>query len=508
MGVSVDLTSPSQLTMCSRALGTALAAAALALAGCAAGPDFKPPSPPKVSGYIAPAPTRTAATAGVPGGAAQHFAMGADISGDWWSVFHSAPLDALIDAALEHNHDLKAAQAALQVAREDALAQRGAFFPAVSAGLDASHRHDSQVLAPVPNYPVVPEEYRYSLFTPQLTIAYAPGLFGRNRRTKESLEAQTQAARFQLIAAWTTLTSNVVVTAVQEASLSDQLAATRELVALDKKSLDILELRFQKGDATKLDVAAQQAQLAQVESGLPALVKQLEALRHASAVLTGRFPDQAPTATFSLNDLQLPQDLPVSLPSRLVAQRPDVRQARADLQAASAAIGLAAAARLPNIQLTASAGSTALAISKVFTSGTGIWGVAASLTAPIFEGGTLRHQERAAKAAYVEAAQQYRSTVLGAFQNVADTLVALQQDASALQAAAAAEQAAKTTLDLSQLRLRHGYIGVFELLTAEQSYQQARIALVQAEASRFADTAALYEALGGGWWHQKNLSEQ
>jgi NodT family efflux transporter outer membrane factor (OMF) lipoprotein len=290
--------------------------------------------------------------------------------------------------------------------------------------------------------------------------------------------------------------------------LRAQVDATRDLVDLEKHSLAILQLRFEKGDASKLDVAAQQSQLAQTEGGLPALVKQLAAAQHALAVLVGAFPDETPTESFALSDLQLPANLPVSLPSKLVEQRPDVRQARADLHAASAAVGIAAAERLPNIDLTANAGSTALAISKVFTTGTGFWNIAASLAAPIFEGGQLMHQERAAKATYVEAAEQYRGTVLGAFRNVADTLVALDQDAKALQSAAQAEQAAKTTLDLSQLQLKHGYIGTFELLAAQQAYQQARIALVQAQADRFADTAALYQALGGGWWHHKNLAEQ
>ena len=227
---------------------------------------------------------------------------------------------------------------------------------------------------------------------------------------------------------------------------------------------------------------------------------------HALAVLVGEFPGQAPAQSLTLADLQLPADLPVSLPSKLVAQRPDVSPARAALPAASAAVGVAAAERLPNIELTANAGSTALAISKVFTTGTGFWSIAASLTAPIFEGGQLMHQERAAKATYDEAAEQYRRTVLTAFQNVADTLVSLDQDAKGLQAAAKAEQAAKTTLDLSQLQLKHGYIGSFELLAAQQAYQQARIALIAAEANRFADTAALYQALGGGWWHNSELA--
>ncbi|WHZ20684.1 MAG: RND efflux system, outer membrane lipoprotein, NodT family [Rhodanobacteraceae bacterium] len=492
----------------SRALLVALTAASLTLAGCAAGPDFKLPAPPAVSGYTAQPLTTTVATPDVAGGSAQDFEQGADIPGDWWTLFHSPSLDALIAQALQNNHDLKAAQAALRVAHEDVLAQRGSFFPSVSASFDASREKASNILAPVPNFPEVPQEFLYNLFTPQLSISYAPDLFGLNRRTRESLKAQEQAARFQMLAAWTTLTSNVVVTAVEEAALQEQVDATRKSIDIGRQSLAILQLRFKHGDASKLDVAAQQSQLAQTEAGLPALVKQLAATQHALAVLVGAFPSEAPVESFTLADLHLPETLPVSLPSQLVAQRPDVRQARANLHAASAAVGIAAAERLPQIELTANAGSTALAISKVFTSGTGFWGIAASLTAPIFQGGQLLHQERAAKAAYVEAAEQYRGTVLTAFQNVADTLVALDQDARGLQSAAKAEQAAKTTLDLSQLQLKHGYIGTFELLAAEQAYQQARIALVAAEANRFADTAALYQALGGGWWYHPELGKQ
>src|SRR5579875_3214734 len=475
----------------SRAARIAALSVALELAGCAAGPNFKPPAPPKVAGYTEHALASTAATPGVAGGAAQRFNEGADIPGDWWMLFHSAQLNALIEAALGNNHDLKAAQAALRVAQENMLAQRGAFFPSVSAGFSASRNKQSALLAPVPNFPAVPQEFEYNLFTPQLEISYAPDLFGLNRRTHESLQAQAQAARFQMIAAWTTLTSNVVVTAVAEASLQEQVDATRQLVGINQRMLKILEYRYDKGYASEIDVAAQRAQLAQTEATLPPLLKQLAQTRHALAVLVGKFPSEAPAEAFTL-----------------VAQRPDVRQARANLHAASAAIGIAAAERLPQIELTADAGSTALAISKVFTSGTGFWGIAASLTAPIFQGGALLHQERAAKAAYVEAAEQYRGTVLGAFQNVADTLVALEQDAKGLQAAAAAERAAKTTLDLSQRQARDGYIGTFELLSAEQSYQQARLALIQAEASRFADTAALYQALGGGWWHHPELGKR
>jgi NodT family efflux transporter outer membrane factor (OMF) lipoprotein len=482
----------------------AIALSPLVVGACAAGPGFKPPPPPTATRYGRQPPGNPVATAGVPGGGAQAFDNGAGIPGDWWTRFHSKELDALVAAALDHNHDLKAAQAALQAAHESVLAQRGTFLPSVSASLDASRQSDPSTLGATPSSGA----YSYSLFTPELTIGYAPDLFGLDRRTLESLRAQEQAVRFQMLAARTSLATNVVATAVQEASLRAQVAATRELVALERKSLGILELRFDKGDASRLDVAAQQSQLAQTQAGLPALVKQLAATRHALAVLVGSFPDEAPGGSFGLAGLRLPRDLPLSLPSQLVEQRPDVRMARANLHAASAGIGIAAAERLPQIQLSADAGSTALAISQVFDSGTGFWGIAASLAAPIFQGGQLMHQERAAKAAYVEAAEQYRQTVLTAFQDVADTLVALDQDARTLRSASTAAKAAKTTLDLSRLQLEHGYIGTFELLAAQQAYQQARIALVGAEASRFADTAALYQALGGGWWHDKDLLEQ
>ncbi|HET7396325.1 MAG TPA: efflux transporter outer membrane subunit [Gammaproteobacteria bacterium] len=475
--------------------------ASLLLAGCAVGPDFKPPSAPKTSGYTAHPIKSVAVTPGVPGGTAQHFSEGGDIPGDWWTLFHSKPLDALIRQSLDNNHDLKAAQAALTVADEDVLAQRGTYSPNVAASFSASRQRQPTTLGSA----LTSGAFQYNLFTPQLSISYAPDLFGVNRRTVESLQAQEQAARFQMIAAWTTLTSNVVVAAVQEAALSAQVDATHQLIDINTRMLKVLDYQYQKGYASQIDVAAQESQLAQVNASLPPLVKQLEQQRHLLAVLVGKFPGDTPPQTFELSSLQLPGDLPLSLPSKLVVQRPDVRQAQANLHAASAQIGIAEANRFPNIELTADAGSTATAISKIFDSGTGFWGLAVAITQPIFEGGTLLHQERAAKAAYVEAAEQYRSTVLMAFQNVADTLTAIEQDARELQAAASAEQAAKQTLDLTQIQAQDGYADPLQLFNAEQSYQQARMTLVQAEAERFADTAALYQALGGGWWHHTNF---
>ncbi|WP_233843197.1 efflux transporter outer membrane subunit [Dyella sp. 2HG41-7] len=478
------------------------ALATLSIASCAVGPDFKKPAAPAVSGYTAAPLNTTQATPGVVGGEAQRFMVGSDVSSDWWTLFHSPALNALIDESLKNNADLKAAQAALSVAHENVLAQRGAYYPNVSANFSATRQSQAGTLAPTPNN----NSFLYNLFTPQLSVSYVPDVFGLNRRTMESLKAQEDAVRYQMIATHITLSTNVVVAAVQEGSLQAQVDATRELIDINTNMVTILQRQTDKGYASGLDLAAQKSQLAQTVATLPPLLKQLAQQRDALAVLVGRFPSDAPGDTFDLAQLQLPQDLPVSLPSALVEQRPDVLQAQANMHAASAQIGVATANRFPNITLSANAGSTALAMDQLFHSGTGFWGIGADITAPIFQGGTLLHQERAAKAAYVEAAQQYRSTVLTAFQSVADTLTALDQDAAALKAAASANEAAKVTLDLSQRQWKGGYASYLSLLSAEQAYQQARINLIVAQANRFADTAALFQALGGGWWHRSELN--
>jgi NodT family efflux transporter outer membrane factor (OMF) lipoprotein len=477
--------------------------ASLLAAGCAVGPDFKRPSAPEVGEYTAHPVTSTVASANVAGGEAQRFATGSDIPGDWWTLFHSKPLNELIEQSLANNHDLKAAQAALSVARENVLAQRGTYYPSVAASFSASRQRQSGTISPTPNS----NTFQYNLFTPQVSVSYVPDIFGLNRRTVESVQAQEQAVRFQMIATQITLSTNVVAATVQLAALQAQVDATRELVDINAHMVQILRDQFAKGYASGLDLAAQESQLAQTNATLPPLLKQLEQQRDLLAVFVGQFPSQASDKSFDLLDLQLPQELPVSLPSALVAQRPDVLQAEANMHAASAQIGIAIANRLPNIVLSANTGSTALAMDQLFKSGTGFWGVGADITAPLFQGGTLLHQERAAKAAYVEAAEQYRSTVMTAFQNVADTLVALDQDAAGLKAAAAATDAAKRTLDLSQRQLQAGYANYLSLLSAEQSYQQARINLVQAQANRYADTAALFQALGGGWWNRADLAQ-
>jgi NodT family efflux transporter outer membrane factor (OMF) lipoprotein len=321
----------------------------------------------------------------------------------------------------------------------------------------------------------------------------------------ESLTAQTENQRFQLEATYLTLTANVVVGAVQEASLRGQIGAVQETIRIETDLLGILRRQSQLGQAAGIDVAAQEAALAQARQALPPLEKQLAQQRDLLAALAGSYPSEGAAAQFDLASLRLPVDLPVSLPAKLVEQRPDVRAAEATLHSAGAQIGVAVAARLPQLNLTAQVGNQANAVSGLFMPGTNFWTLAAGLTQPIFQGGTLLHKQRAAEAGFEQAAAQYRNTVLTAMQNVADTLHALKSDADALAAAVATERAAARTLEITRRQLQLGQVAYLALLTAEQTDQQARLAVVQAQASRLTDTAALFQSLGGGWWNRPGI---
>lgn len=475
--------------------------AAFALASCAVGPDFKSPAAPADAGYTREKLAATTAT-DIAGGAAQHFNTGEDIPGVWWSLFHSPALDALVKEALVHNPDLTAAQASLREAHENTLATEGNFFPTVNAGYTHTREKFNGAAFGQPNL-----HGFFSLNTGEVTVGYAPDVFGGTRRQVEASEAAETYQRFQLEAAYLTLTSNVVAAAVQEASLRAQIAATQDIVKAESDQLDLLNHQFQLGAVARSAVLQQTATLAQEKATLPPLQKQLAQQRNRIAALAGRFPNHPPDETFDLATLTLPQALPVSLPSRLVEQRPDVRAAEATLHQASADIGVATANMLPQFNLTGDIGTEATTIGSMFAAGTGIWSIAAGVTQPLFHGGTLLHEKRATEAAYDAAASQYRSTVLSAFQNVADTLRALQSDADALQADTAAERSANESLSLARDQYRLGAVSLIELLNAETTYEQARIALVQAQAARYADTAALFEALGGGWWHRSDVAQ-
>ena len=465
--------------------------------GCAVGPNFHRPTPPEMSGYTPQPLSATTSTANVPGGEEQRFVIGMNIPKQWWELFKSQPLNALVEKSLKANPSIDAAKAALRQAQENVAAQVGSYYPTVQAGYSASRTKESGIISPALSSGQNP----YNLHTAQVNVSFVPDVFGGNRRQVESLQAQADFQRFQLEAAHLTLTSNVVAAAIEESSLRAQLAATESIIKIETDMLNQLRKQFEVGYIAGPDVAAQEAALAQVQQTLPALHRQLAQNRDQLIALAGRFPNEDLKEKFELAALSLPQELPVSLPSKLVEQRPDVRAAEEQLHSASAQVGVAVAAMVPNITLSADLGSTATAISQLFTSGTGFWSLGANLTQPIFQGGTLLHRKRAAEAGLDEAEAQYRSTVIAAFQNVADTLHALESDADAVKAAAAYEQAAKRSLDLVHKQFEVGYVKYLSLLSAEQAYQQAVINLVQARASRFVDTAALFMALGGGWWN-------
>jgi NodT family efflux transporter outer membrane factor (OMF) lipoprotein len=474
------------------------------LSACAVGPDFNRPQEPAVDSYVRePLPAGLAA-AGVPGGEEQRFALGQDIPAQWWTLFRSPHLNNLIETSLKNNPNVQAAQASLRQAQELLEAQRGSYYPTVQAGLTSSRQRASATLSA----PLSSGENLFNLHTAQISVGYTLDVFGGLRRQVESMQAQADSQRFLLEASYLTLSSNIVAAAVQEAGLRSQIAATKDIIDINRKSLDLLKRQFAAGAVAGLDVAAQEAALAQAQQALPPLQKQLEQTRNLLSALAGRLPTEGAGASFELADLTLPEDLPVSLPSKLVEQRPDVRAAEEQLHAASAGVGIAVANMLPQFTIDAAAGGSATTLGQMFASGNPFWSLSGSITQPIFAGGALLHRKRAAEAAFDQAGAQYRSTVITAFQNVADALYALQADADALSAAVNSERAAKVSLNLVTKQLQVGQVNYLALLNAQQTYQQAVLSLSQARANRFADTAALFQALGGGWWNRKETAAQ
>jgi NodT family efflux transporter outer membrane factor (OMF) lipoprotein len=488
-------------------------AAAAALPGCAVGPNFHAPRAPAAAGYTTAPLPQTSASADAPGGDAQRFVAGEDVAFRWWQAFGSTALDSLVEQALRANPSVAAAQAALRQAQELVDAQRGYFYPSVAADYAFQRQkvagNTASSSAPgvqgngqnlIPSGPAQPLIYNYH--TAELTVGFAPDVFGSNRRKVESLQAQAQMQRFELEATYVTLAANVVAAAIQEASLRAQLAAIREIIDYNERSVNVLRDRYQQGYATAVDVAAQEAQLAQARALLPPVAKQFEQTRDLLRALVGNFPNQELVQTFELTSLKLPCDVPLSLPAKIIEQRPDVRAAAEQIRSANAQVGVAIAAMLPQFSITGAAGGGANEFAWMFRDGGPFWNVVAGVTQPVFAGGTLLHSKRAADQALRQAAAQYQQTLLTAYQNVADTLHALLADADELAAVRAAERAAKVTLDLTRERMQDGFADYLAELAAEMAYQQALLGLVQAQSTRFGDTAALYQALGGGWWNR------
>lgn len=467
------------------------------VAGCAVGPDFHRPESPKATGYTEkPLPAKTAAA----GGISQHFSVKTDVPADWWTLFHSRALDTLVRRSLDGSPTLDAARATLIQAQEDLAAELGLEFPEINLTPSAERERFSPAIFGGSGPPNI-----FNLYNASVKVSYGLDIFGGLRRQVESQRAQVEYEGYQYRGAILALTANVVTSAVTEASLREQIAATREIISSEKRQLRIVENQFKLGAVSKSDLLLQKSQVAQTMATLPPLEKSLSQVRHQLAVYVGMTPQEANLPEIHMNELHLPENLPLSLPSKLAEQRPDIRGAEALLHEASAQVGVATANLYPQITLSANIGSMAVSTGSLFSNKTEIWNLTGSLTQPIFNGGQLRAQKKAAVAAYNQAFAQYRSTVLQAFKNVADVLRALDADAAALQAQKDAEVSSKDALDLVRKQFNLGAASYLALLASERQYQQSRISVIQAKASRMADTAALFQSLGGGWWHnQKN----
>lgn len=480
-----------------------LGVAALAtLAACSVGPDFRPPEAPTTTTYLVEPQKPELVAAGIPGGEAQKIVESLDIPGQWWGVFQSPQLNSLIEGALVANPDIKATAASLKIAQLNARAQRATLFPTIGLALGASQNQ----VAPILQSPLTSQNSIFGLFTAGLTLTYALDIWGGNRRQIESLEAQAEQQCFQLEGAYLSLASNVVAAAILEASLRAQVEATRRIIAAQRETLGILQRVSGLGAIPGADVATQQAALAQAETTLPPLEKALAQQRNLLANLTGRATSDPVAERFTLADLKLPAELPLSLPSSMVEQRPDVRAAEANLHSAGALVGVAIANQLPQITLSVGVGTTGLATDALFGPTQTSTNVGASLLQTILDGGALAAKKQAALAGLEQAEAQYRSSVLNAFRNVADTLNALEYDAITLKAAVEAERAAQASLTIARRRLELGDTTYVFVLIAELTYQQTQITRIQAQAARLTNTAALFQALGGGWWNRDSAA--
>lgn len=477
----------------------------LLLSGCAVGPDFRPPEAPETDAYTpSPAPSETE-SAPVAGGEPQSFLYGRDIPAQWWTLFRSESLDGVIRRALADSPTLLAAQAALRQAVEDRRARFGALFPELDGNFSGSRR---QFTGATFGQPDVPGSI-LTLYNASVSVSYTLDFFGATRREVEALQAQVEYRRYLLEAAHLTLAANLVTTAVQEASLRARVRATQEILAAEEELLELMERSYRLGGASLPDVLAQRTQLSQTRTTLPPLESELDQTRHLLATLAGILPSNAETLPgFELEDFRLPINLPVSLPSALVRQRPDIRASEALLHAASAQVGVATANLFPQLTITGDYGTESTVLNDLFSPGTTVWSIGGKLLQPVFRGGELTAKRRSVIAAFDQVGAQYRETVLQALKNVADVLRALEGDARTLKAQTEAENDARETLELTKKRYTYGSASYPALLDAQRQHLQAVLGLARARAARLSDTAALFQALGGGWWNRAEpLSE-
>lgn len=475
------------------------------LTACMVGPDFHSPKAPNITSYIQGKSVKktVAANAAGPAGKSQTFVYQETIPADWWHLFHSTEINALVAVGMANSPTLAASRAALAQAQANYSAQVGTLFPTVTGNFTAQRQRFSLSQFGGANATSIGSSI-FNLYNANVSVAYVLDVFGGLRRQIESVGAQIDYQQFELEAANLTLSSNIVTTAITIASLKAQLKATHELIAAQKKTLAIVKQQFVMGAVAKSDVLLQENQLAQTQSTIMPIEQSLAVNLHGLSMLIGELPQENLLPKLTLETLHLPAAIPVSCPSLLVRQRPDIRAAEASLHAASAQIGVATANMLPQINLTGSYGQQSISLGNLFQGQNTIWNIAGGVAQPLFQGGTLIARKHAAVAAFNQAAAQYRQTVLTAFQNVADSLRALEHDAQLLKVLKTAELAAKDSLILTRKQFALGGVDYLALLITERAYQQAIISRIQAQASRYTDTAALFQALGGGWWNREN----
>jgi NodT family efflux transporter outer membrane factor (OMF) lipoprotein len=473
-------------------VGAAALALALALAGCTVGPNFSAPKAPAVSTYT-------------PGGAAekaagdQHFAVGKKITGDWWTLFRSDPLDTVLKQAIAGNRTLVAAQETLAAAQESVTEATAGLYPQVDLGGTAMRQHINGAQFGLSELP--PQFPPYSnLFRVGPTVSYALDVFGGTRRAIEESAALAAVQDYRLDAAYLTLTGNAVLQALAIASLRAQLATVDGIIADDQRNLGLVRTELRAGVATQLDIETATSQLATDLTLRPPLRQQLSVARHALAVLVGKVPSVWQPPDFDLDRMTLPTELPVSLPSTLVRQRPDVLAAEAQLHAASAAIGVATAQLYPHITLSGAMSQQAISLDTLFHGASNIWSLGPGVSVPIFHAGALEAERRAAVDEFNAALATYEQTVLQAFGQVADVLEALNHDADLLAQEQGALRAAQSSLDLTRRSYSIGSVGILQVLDAQRQVEQARLGFVRAKVQRYLDTAQLFVAMGGGWW--------
>jgi NodT family efflux transporter outer membrane factor (OMF) lipoprotein len=469
------------------------------LAGCTVGPRYEAPAPPAATKYIPePQPTSTTNTPDN-AGAAQRLNPDADIPAQWWMLFQSPQLDLMVREALDHSPTLTQALARIKQAQEESNARSGETkYPVVTANGSLTRQQIDLASLGVP----VPSPPPFTLLNGSVTVSYALDLFGTSRRLIEGLNAQVAYQNCQLQGARLMLAGNVVSAALRQAQLRSQLEIIRQILALQDQTVGITEQRRRAGGVSEYDLRNQRTTLAQVQASLPPLEEQLDLVNHQLAVLMGQTPAEARVEQISLESLNLPQELPVSLPSSLVRQRPDIRAAEALLHQASANVGVATANLYPQIVLSANGGGLA----TDFASGGPFWSVGASLTQPIFKGGTLRAEKRKAVAAYEEAGSSYQQTLLQAFREVADVLRAIDHDAQAFQSRSDAAAQAEAAYQIAAQRYAAGGVSQLALLDAQRQHLQTELDRIAYQAARYSDSATLFQALGGGWWNENQTN--